>query len=176
MRWVDAPVSGGTVGAEQGTLAIMAGGKAADIAIAKAILRPLYRQLTHLGEVGCGQICKICNQMLVSCNVLVMAEMMALARQAGVAVEKIPGALAGGFADSKPLQIVGPEMAEKQVETVKWRVQTLLKDMHMAVDLATRLGNAAPMTGLAAQLLQLHGGRGFLEQDPATLIRLYEQD
>lgn len=173
MRWVDAPVSGGTLGAEQGTLAIMAGGAADDIAVAREVLQPLYSRLTHMGPVGSGQITKICNQMIVSCNVLVIAEMMALAQKAGVDAGKIPEALAGGFADSKPLQIVAPEMAADQFEPVKWRVKTLLKDLNMAADLAKAQGSAIPISGLAAQLMQLHGSHGFLEQDPSTLIKLY---
>ncbi|QSA99847.1 NAD(P)-dependent oxidoreductase [Methylomonas sp. EFPC1] len=176
MRWVDAPVSGGTAGAEQGSLAIMAGGAESDIGIARDVLRPLYSRLTHMGPVGSGQTTKICNQMIVSCNVLVIAEMMALAKSAGVDAAKIPEALAGGFADSKPLQIVGPEMADQRFEPVKWRVKTLLKDLNMAVDLAGKQGSAIPMSGLAAQLMQLHGSGGFLEQDPSTLIKLYSQD
>lgn len=176
MHWVDAPVSGGTAGAEQGTLAIMAGGSASDIDMARMVLKPLYKQLTHMGEVGSGQVTKICNQMVVSCNVMVIAEMMALAKSSGVDAEKIPQALAGGFADSRPLQIVAPEMANETFEPIKWRVQTLLKDLNMAVDLSTQQGNAIPMSGLAAQLMQLHGNQGFLEQDPATLIKLFDKN
>ncbi len=176
MDWVDAPVSGGTVGAEQGNLAIMAGGDAQAIAVAREVLRPLYSRLTHMGSVGAGQITKICNQMIVGCNVLVIAEMMALARKAGVDSAKIPEALAGGFADSKPLQIIAPQMAAEQFEPVKWRVKTLLKDLNMAVELATEQASAIPLSGLAAQLMQLHGGQGFLEQDPSTLIKLYRRD
>jgi 3-hydroxyisobutyrate dehydrogenase len=176
MHWVDAPVSGGTAGAEQGTLAIMAGGEAEHIALAREVLRPLYARLTHMGDVGSGQTTKICNQMIVSCNVLVIAEMMALAQKAGVDAAKIPAALAGGFADSKPLQIVGPEMAVQQFEPIKWRVKTLLKDLNMAAELASAQGCAVPMSGLAVQLMQLHGSQGFLEQDPATLIKLYQPD
>ena len=176
MHWVDAPVSGGTTGAEQGTLAIMAGGEAEDIAVAREVLRPLYSRLTHMGDVGSGQTTKICNQMIVSCNVLVIAEMMALAQKAGVDTAKIPEALAGGFADSKPLQIVGPEMAAQQFEPVKWRVKTLLKDLNLATQLGAVQASAVPMSGLAAQLMQLHGSQGFLEQDPATLIKLYQLD
>ncbi|MCF6204346.1 MAG: NAD(P)-dependent oxidoreductase [Methylococcaceae bacterium] len=172
-NWVDAPVSGGTAGAEQGTLAIMAGGSEADIAIAKEVLKPLYKQLTHMGEVGSGQVTKICNQMIVSCNVMVIAEMMALAKSSGVDAEKIPQALAGGFADSKPLQIVGPEMATETFEPIKWRVKTLLKDLNMAADLSIQQGNSIPMSGIAAQLMQLHANQGFLEQDPSTLIQLF---
>ena len=176
MGWVDAPVSGGVSGAEQGTLAIMAGGLPDHIDIARQVLKPLYKQLTHMGPVGSGQTTKICNQMIVSCNMLVIAEMIALAKAAGVDAERIPEALAGGFADSKPLQIAGPEMALERFEPVKWRVKTLLKDLQMATDLARQLGNALPMSGLAAQLMQLHGSRGYLEQDPATLIKLYRKD
>lgn len=175
MGWVDAPVSGGVSGAEQGNLAIMAGGNEKDVAIARIVLAPLYKQLTHMGAVGSGQVTKICNQMIVSCNVLVIAEMMALAQQAGVDSVKIPQALAGGFADSKPLQIVGPEMATETFEPIKWRVKTLLKDLNMAVDIAKQHGNSIPMSGLAAQLLQLHGLNGYLDQDPATLIKLFTQ-
>jgi 3-hydroxyisobutyrate dehydrogenase len=173
LAWVDAPVSGGVAGAEQGHLAIMAGGHNEHVAIARHVLAPLYRQLTHMGDVGSGQITKICNQMIVSCNVLVIAEMIALAQRSGVAAEKIPEALAGGFADSKPLQIVGPEMASASFEPIKWRVKTLLKDLNLSLDLAKKHGNAIPMSALAAQLLQLHGNQGYLEQDPSTLIRLF---
>jgi 3-hydroxyisobutyrate dehydrogenase-like beta-hydroxyacid dehydrogenase len=176
MSWVDAPVSGGVAGAKQGNLAIMAGGSIENINIARIVLAPLYNQLTHMGGVGSGQVTKICNQMIVSCNVLVIAEMIALAQQAGVAAEKIPEALSGGFADSKPLQIVGPEMATATFEPVKWRVKTLLKDLDMAVDLSIKQGNAIPMSGLAAQLMQLHGSHGYLEQDPSTLIKLFTKN
>lgn len=173
MGWVDAPVSGGVSGAEQGNLAIMAGGDAEHITIAREVLTPLYKQLTHMGEVGSGQVTKICNQMIVSCNILVIAEMIALAKRAGVDAGQIPAALAGGFADSRPLQITGPEMACENFEPVKWRVKTLLKDLNMAVDLSIKQGSAIPMSGLAAQLMQLHGSHGYLEHDPATLIKLF---
>lgn len=176
MGWVDAPVSGGVIGAEQGRLAIMAGGCAEHIAIARAVLAPLYQRLTHMGEVGSGQLTKICNQMIVTCNVLVIAEMMAMAKRAGVAIEQIPEALAGGFADSKPLQIVAPQMADEIFEPVKWRVKTLLKDVTMAADVAAAQGSAIPLSSLTMQLLQLHGLRGYLEQDPSTLIKLFRGD
>ncbi len=174
-NWIDAPVSGGTTGAEQGTLAIMAGGSADDIQIARQVLKPVYKKLTHMGGVGSGQLTKICNQMIVSCNVMVIAEMMALAKSSGIDAEKIPQALAGGFADSKPLQIVAPEMASETFEPIKWRVQTLLKDLNMAVDLSSQQGNSIPMSGLAAQLMQLHANQGFLDRDPSTLVKLFKK-
>ncbi len=174
MDWVDAPVSGGVAGATNGTLAIMAGGTEASIQIAREVLRPLYAQLTHMGDIGTGQVSKVCNQMIVSCNVLVIAEMIALAEKSGVDAGKIASALAGGFADSKPLQIVAPEMASACYTPVKWRVKTLLKDLNMATDLAQSQKTAIPMSALAAQLIQLHGSHGFLDHDPATLIKLYD--
>jgi 3-hydroxyisobutyrate dehydrogenase len=174
MDWVDAPVSGGVAGATNGTLAIMAGGAEKPVAIAREVLNPLYSQLTHMGDIGTGQVTKVCNQMIVSCNVLVIAEMIALAEKSGVDAGKIATALAGGFADSKPLQIIAPEMATARYTPVKWRVKTLLKDLNMATDLAQTQKTATPMSALAAQLMQLHGSHGFLEQDPATLIKLYD--
>ncbi len=176
VSWVDAPVSGGVCGAEQGDLAIMAGGADKDIAIARVVLAPLYKQLTHMGAVGSGQITKICNQMIVSCNVMVIAEMIALAKATGVNAEKISEALAGGFADSKPLQILAPEMASETFEPVKWRVQTLLKDLNLAVNLASKQASSIPMSGLAAQLMQCHASKGYAMQDPATLIKLFDKD
>ena len=74
MRWVDALVSGGTAGAEAGTLAIMAGGRAEDVERVRPILMNLGQRLTHMGDVGAGQVTKVCNQMIVACNALVIAE------------------------------------------------------------------------------------------------------
>lgn len=176
MRWVDAPVSGGTPGAEAGSLAIMAGGREEDIERARPILAHLGQRLTRMGEVGAGQVTKLCNQMIVACNALVIAEVVALAEKAGVDASLIAPALAGGFADSKPLQILAPQMAASQFEPVKWHVRTLLKDLDGAAGLSRELGSAAPISGLAAQLLRLHGSQGNLERDPATLVQLYRGD
>lgn len=173
MRWVDAPVSGGTAGAEAGTLAIMAGGRAEDIQRVRPVLAHLGQRLTHMGEVGAGQVTKACNQMIVACNALVIAEVVALAERSGVDASLIAPALAGGFADSKPLQILAPQMASSEFEPVKWRVRTLLKDLDTAVQLSRETGGATPMTGLAAQLMRLHGSRGELESDPSTLVRMF---
>lgn len=174
MSWVDSPVSGGVVGAEQGTLAIMCGGEAADFERIQPILAPLAQRSTHMGPIGAGQVTKVCNQMIVGCNLMVLAEMMALAKACGVAADKIPEALAGGFADSKPMQITGPLMAAESDPDPKWHVRTLLKDLDMAVSQSKLEGTAVPMSGLAAQLMRQHGSKGFLERDPATLIKLYK--
>jgi len=175
MRWVDAPVSGGTPGAEAGSLAIMAGGRAEDVERARPILAHLGQRLTRMGDVGAGQVTKLCNQMIVACNALVIAEVVALAEQAGVDAGLLAAALAGGFADSKPLQILAPQMASSQFEPIKWHVRTLLKDLDSAVKLSREVGSATPLSGLAAQLMRLHGSQGNLQCDPATLVQLYRQ-
>ncbi|MDF3843598.1 NAD(P)-dependent oxidoreductase [Pseudomonas citronellolis] len=175
MRWIDAPVSGGTPGAEAGSLAIMAGGRVEDIERVRPVLAHLGQRLTRMGEVGAGQVTKVCNQMIVACNALVIAEVVALAESAGVDASLIAPALAGGFADSKPLQILAPQMAESRFEPIKWHVRTLLKDLDTAVKLAREQGSATPMSGLAAQLMRLHGSQGHLAHDPATLVEQYRQ-
>jgi 3-hydroxyisobutyrate dehydrogenase len=106
---------------------------------------------------------------------LVIAEVVALAEQAGVDARLLAPALAGGFADSKPLQILAPQMADSCFTPIKWHVRTLLKDLDTAVRLSHQQGSAAPMSGLAAQLMRLHGSKGCLEQDPATLVQLYRE-
>jgi len=175
MGWLDAPVSGGVVGAEAGTLAIMVGGEARDLERVRAVLLNLGQRVTHMGGVGAGQVTKACNQMIVACNALVIAEVVALAERSGVDASLIAEALAGGFADSKPLQILAPQMAESRFEPVKWHVRTLLKDLDTAVKFSREQGSSTPITGLAAQLMRLHGSQGLLEQDPSTLVRMYRE-
>jgi len=175
MRWVDAPVSGGTAGAEAGSLAIMAGGLREDVERVRPVLAHLGQRLTHMGDVGAGQVTKACNQMIVACNALVIAEVVALAERSGVDASLIAPALAGGFADSKPLQILAPQMANSEFEPVKWHVRTLLKDLDTAVQLSREEASATPMTGLASQLMRLHGSQGHLDNDPSTLVDMYRK-
>lgn len=175
-HWIDSPVSGGVAGAEAGTLAIMAGGHEQHVDSLRPLLECLGQRVTYMGPSGSGQTTKICNQMIVSCNVLVMAEVLALAKKAGVDASKIPEALKGGFADSIPLQLTGSRMAVQDFDEVKWHVKTLLKDLDMANTLAHQNGSAIPMAGLGAELMRQHGSKGNLEQDPATFITLYEPE
>ena len=175
VSWVDAPVSGGVAGAEQGMLAVMAGGDEAIIDQLRPLLGVLSQRVTRMGPAGSGQVTKICNQMLVSCNVLVMAEVLALAEKAGVDAAQIPAALKGGFADSIPLQLTGPRMAERDFEPVKWHVKTLLKDLDMANELARTMQSAIPLAGLGAELMRLHAGNGHADKDPSTLITMYTE-
>ena len=173
MHWLDTPVSGGVVGAEAASLAIMVGGDAKDLERVRPVLLNLGQRVTHMGGVGAGQVTKACNQMIVACNALVIAEVVALAERSGVDASLIAEALAGGFADSKPLQFLAPQMAENRFEPVKWHVRTLLKDLDTAVKFSREQGSATPISGLAAQLMRLHGAQGFLAQDPATLVQMY---
>ncbi|OEO23857.1 2-hydroxy-3-oxopropionate reductase [Pseudomonas sp. J237] len=175
MRWVDAPVSGGTPGAENGTLAIMAGGRVEDIERVRPLLDNLGQRLTRMGDVGAGQVTKVCNQMIVACNALVIAEVVALAEKSGVDATLIASALAGGFADSKPLQILAPQMASSEFEPIKWHVRTLLKDLDTAVKLSREAASSTPATGLAAQLMRLHASQGNAARDPSTLIEMYRE-
>ncbi|WP_095077383.1 NAD(P)-dependent oxidoreductase [Pseudomonas sp. Irchel s3h17] len=175
MGWLDAPVSGGVAGAEAGSLAIMVGGESADVERIRPMLLNLGQRVTHMGAVGAGQVTKACNQMIVACNALVIAEVVALAERSGVDASLLAEALSGGFADSRPLQILAPQMAESRFEPIKWHVRTLLKDLDGAVKFSREQGSATPISGLAAQLMRLHGGQGYLEKDPATLIHLYRE-
>lgn len=171
--WVDCPVSGGVTGAKAGTLAMMAGGSEDALNQVRPLLSLFSSRITRMGGSGAGQYTKICNQMIVSSNALVIAEVVALAERAGVDSSKLAEAFAGGFADSKPLQILAPEMSQRCFEPVKWHVRTLLKDLDMAVTHTKETGSAAPMTGLAAQLMRQHAANGYRDKDPSTLINLY---
>ncbi|MBB1486830.1 NAD(P)-dependent oxidoreductase [Oceanospirillum sediminis] len=171
--WVDCPVSGGVPGAKAGTLAVMAGGSEDALNQVRPLLSLFSSKVTRMGESGAGQYTKICNQMIVSSNALVIAEVVALAERAGVDSSKLAEAFSGGFADSKPLQILAPEMSQRCFEPVKWHVRTLLKDLDMAVTHTKEMGSAAPMTGLAAQLMRQHAANGYTDKDPSTLINLY---
>lgn len=175
MCWVDAPVSGGVAGAEAGSLAIMCGGEEADIEAVRPLLAPLSARVTHMGPVGSGQVTKVCNQMIVGCQAAVIAEMVALAESSGVDATRLNEALAGGFADSKPFQILAPRMAASDFDNPPWHLRTLLKDLDMAVTQSQRSGSAAPMSGLAAQLMRAHVGHGYAEYDPATLVETYRR-
>lgn len=176
VAWVDAPVSGGRRGAEAGTLAIMAGGDEESVARARTIAACLGRRFTHVGPSGAGQTAKVCNQMIVACNAIVLAEVVALAEAAGVDASLLPEALEGGFADSTPFRMLVPRMAERRFEPVEWRVATLLKDLDTAVALSRELESATPMAAVAAQLFRAHAQHGHRDRDPSTLIALYRED
>ena len=173
--WVDAPVSGGVNGATQGTLVVMAGGSEQDISRASQVLQPLAQRITRMGEVGSGQVTKICNQLIVAANAMLIAEAVALAENNGVDASLLAPALAGGFADSLPLQILAPRMAARQAEPVQWKVATLLKDLDNAGQLSKQSQSATPLAALASQLMRLHAAQGHSNADLSSVIHLYQE-
>ncbi|MEQ1103629.1 NAD(P)-dependent oxidoreductase [Acinetobacter ursingii] len=172
--WIDSPVSGGTAGAEQGTLVIFAGGDAKIIDELAPIYQVLSQRVTRMGENGTGQATKICNQLIVAANSALIAEAIALANLAGVDTTLLAPALSGGFADSKPFQILAPRMATHNFEPVQWKVQTLSKDLNNAVQLAKNFNLNIPVANQALTQLQAHQQKGFAEQDLATMIKQIE--
>ncbi|UGQ29340.1 NAD(P)-dependent oxidoreductase [Acinetobacter calcoaceticus] len=175
VTWIDSPVSGGTAGAEQGTLVIFAGGDAQTITELTPIYNVLSQRVTRMGDTGTGQATKICNQLIVAANSALIAEAVALADRAGVDTTLLAPALAGGFADSKPFQILTPRMATHTFEPIQWKVQTLSKDLNNAVTLANNVNLDIPVAQKALLQLQTHQKNGFAEKDLATMIQLIEQ-
>ena len=169
--WIDSPVSGGTAGAEQGTLVIFAGGDAKTITALDPIYKVLSQRVTRMGDTGTGQATKICNQLIVAANSTLIAEAVALADRAGVDTALLAPALADGFADSKPFQILAPRMASQTFEPVQWKVQTLSKDLNNAVQLAATLSLDIPVASQALSQLKAHQQDGFAEADLATVIK-----
>ena len=155
MGWIDAPVSGGTKGAEEGTLAVMAGGDAADIEKIRPYVLAMARRLTHMGPTGAGQTAKLCNQVIVGCAMAVLAEAARLAVNAGIDAKRLPEALAGGFADSIPLQLFLPRMVAGLHSPPMGHVATMLKDLDTVIDVARDTSSPVPMSALAAQLFRL---------------------
>lgn len=174
VQWVDSPVSGGTAGAELGTLVIFAGGDPQTIQNLSLIYNVLSQRVTRMGETGTGQATKICNQLIVAANSTLIAEAVALAAQAGVDTTLLAPALAGGFADSKPFQILTPRMATHTFEPVQWKVQTLSKDLNNAVLLAEQFNLNIPVAKQALSQLKTHQNKGYAEADLATVIQLVE--
>jgi 3-hydroxyisobutyrate dehydrogenase len=155
MAWVDAPVSGGSKGAEEGTLAVMAGGDAADIERARPYVLAMARRLTHMGPTGAGQTTKLCNQVIVGCAMTVLAEATRLAVNAGIDANRLPEALAGGFADSIPLQLFVPRMVQNIHSPPSGYIATMLKDLDTVADVARSTSTPVPMSALSAQLFRL---------------------
>ncbi len=170
--FVDAPVSGGVAGAEKGTLAIMAGGRAEHIERVRPIVMHLAQRFTRMGDSGAGQVTKLCNQIIVGSLFPVIAEAIRLAEAAGVDAKMIPEALKGGFADSLPLQIFGTRMAAHSYEPPLGTNAVMLKDLENAAAVARETGVPLPMARTAAELYRLLGAQGKSECDPAVLVEL----
>lgn len=165
---LDAPVSGGTVGAEAGTLAIMAGGDAADFARAAPVFAALGRA-THVGPHGAGQLAKLANQMIVGISIGAVAEALLLAERGGADMAKVREAISAGFADSRVLQVHGQRMVERDFAP-RARMTVQLKDLLNALDTAATLGFDAPVTALFAKLYEHAVADGLADLDHAGLF------
>jgi 3-hydroxyisobutyrate dehydrogenase len=152
---VDAPVSGGVAGAEQGTLAIMAGGRVEHIERARPAAMHLAARYTRMGDSGAGQVAKLCNQAIVGSLIAVIAEAIRLAEAAGVDSKMLPEALKGGFADSLPLQIFGARMAARRFDPPLAAAATMLKDLQNAAAVAGEKQVWMPMVERALELYRV---------------------
>lgn len=177
-HWIDAPVSGGLPAARAGRLIVFAGGAAPDIARAAPVLDALSQRVTHMGSHGAGQLAKSCNQMIVGCNLMVIAEMLAFARAAGIDATRMPEALAGGFADSLPLQIFGTRMAHGIDAPRIGALATFRKDVDQVVRLAAELGASVPMSARAAELYRQAGEHRAVgaDADVSRVIRMFDAE
>jgi 3-hydroxyisobutyrate dehydrogenase len=172
MGWIDAPVSGGSKGAEEGTLAVMAGGDAANIERVRPYVLSMARRLTHMGPVGAGQTTKLCNQIIVGCAMTVLAEATRLAVNAGIDAGKLPEALAGGFADSIPLQLFVPRMVQGIHSPPLGHIATMLKDLDTVVEVARDTSTPVPMSALASQLFRLGKAARGADVDALEIYKL----
>jgi len=171
--YVDAPVSGGQIGAVDASLTIMAGGTPAAMTRALPVLQVLGRHITRLGEVGAGQVAKAANQMIVGMTIGAVAEALALARAAGVDPALVRQALKGGFADSRILEVHGQRMAEGAFEP-GGRITVQLKDVRQALDLAEGLGIALPGLQRNRELWERMVAQGWGDLDHSALIKTIE--
>lgn len=162
LRMLDAPVSGGVIGAEKGTLSIMVGGAEADLQRARPILDVMGGNVIHCGPAGMGQTFKLCNQICCAGNIMALSEAFALCRSQGGDLAKLRDAMSGGSAGSWMLNNVGPQMISGNPKG-SFTVDLQLKDLRLVLETAMAGNVAVPGTAIAAQLYQserAHGGSG----------------
>jgi 2-hydroxy-3-oxopropionate reductase len=169
--WLDAPVSGGEAGAQQGTLSIMVGGAASDLERARPLLAAMGSRIVHIGDVGSGQVAKVANQILVGVTIEAVAEAFALVRAFGVDVAAAREALLGGFAASKVLEVHGERMIAGNFEP-GFRLRLHRKDLRLAVDASAELDLDLPLTAVTQQVMNGAVGAGLGDADHAALYRV----
>ncbi len=172
--WLDAPVSGGSEGAKNGTLTIMVGGAGADLERARPVLAAMGKTITHFGPAGSGQAVKAVNQVVISGVYLAVAEGMVLAMKAGLDPEAVVAALGGGVAGSWILANRSAKMVGNAYP-LGFKTSLHLKDLGIALELARQLGVVLPVTGLAAQLEAGLVARGYGDEDMSNLARPIRQ-
>lgn len=172
--WIDAPVSGGPPASGSGTLTVMAGGEAADIARAQALFADVAGRFTHMGPPAAGMATKMLNQLIVGAGHAVMAEAIVLAEAAGIDAARLPECLAGGLADSALLQKLYPRMQRREFAPQGY-VRQLLKDLEMVSEYAAGLKAPTPLMGEALQLYRIVAHLGHTELDTAAVLKAYER-
>jgi 3-hydroxyisobutyrate dehydrogenase-like beta-hydroxyacid dehydrogenase len=172
--WIDAPVSGGPPASGSGTLTVMAGGEAAEIARARPLFADVAARFTHMGPTGAGMVAKMLNQLIVGCGHAVMAEAIVLAESAGIDAARLPECLAGGHADGSLLQKLYPRMVQRDFAPLGYSRQ-LLKDLEMVNEFAAGLKAPTPMMGEALSLYRMLVHLGYSELDTGALLKLYER-
>jgi 2-hydroxy-3-oxopropionate reductase len=170
---LDAPVSGGPMGAAQANLSIMVGGRAEVFERVKPLFARIGRTILHMGPSGAGQATKACNQLALLVNAQGTAEAMALARVCGLDPAKVREVLLGGVAASRVLELFGERMVKRDFSA---GIETRLyhKDLHIALDLAHEAGLAVPAAALAMQSVNAVIGRGEGGSDLSALIKVIE--
>jgi 2-hydroxy-3-oxopropionate reductase len=172
---LDAPVSGGDVGAREGTLSIMVGGPAEAFERALPLFQVMGRNIVHIGPSGAGQVAKMCNQLVVAGTLEIVSEAMVLAAKAGADPAKVREALLGGFAGSKILEVHGQRMLDRNYAP-GFRAELMRKDARIVVSAARELGVSVPAFAVVqAQLERLVEDRGG-EIDYSALVTLREDD
>jgi 3-hydroxyisobutyrate dehydrogenase len=172
--FVDAPVSGGTMGAEKGTLSIMAGGEAEAVERCRPIFEVLGSRLVHCGSSGAGQTVKLCNQVLVAGNLLALAECLVFARKAGVDPATMIEAVESGAAGSWTVSNLGPRLLRRDLEP-GFMVETALKDMRLVMETADANGVPLPGTALAQQLWRSCAALGLGRKGTQAMLVALEQ-
>ena len=171
--YLDAPVSGGEVGAKAGTLTIMVGGPEATFEKVKPLFELMGKNITLVGGNGDGQTCKVANQIIVALNIAAVGEALVFASKAGADPAKVRQALMGGFAASRILEVHGERMI-KRTFAPGFRIGLHQKDLSLAMAGARALGVALPQTAGAAQLMQVCAANGGQDLDHSALVQALE--
>ena len=172
-EYVDAPVSGGAIGARDGSLTIMVGAGEEGFARARPLLALLGKNLTLVGESGAGQTCKVANQIVVALTIEAVAEALVFASKAGADPAKVRDALLGGFASSRVLEVHGERMLRRTFDP-GFRIELHQKDLALALGSARELGVSLPGTALAQELFNACRARGGARWDHSALVRALE--
>jgi 2-hydroxy-3-oxopropionate reductase len=172
-EYLDAPVSGGEVGAKAATLTIMVGGSEEGFARVKPFFELMGKNINLIGKNGDGQTCKVANQIIVALNIAAVGEALVFASKAGADPAKVRSALMGGFAASRILEVHGERMI-KRTFNPGFRIKLHQKDLSLALAGARELGVSLPQTAGAAQLMQACAANGLAEMDHSALVKALE--